>query len=82
VSRSILGMPTFREPYSSLQGEEQPDTISDTIPEYTHNLYIERTCGSLKNIIYIYIYIYIYMLCMFMYIYIHIFMNEKFFKKF
>jgi len=78
VSRSILGMPTFREPYSSLQGEEQPDTISDTIPEYTHNLYIERTCGSLKNIIYIYTY----MLCMFMYIYIHIFMNEKFFKKF
>jgi len=23
---SILGMPTFREPCSSLQGEEQPDT--------------------------------------------------------
>ncbi|KYN30342.1 hypothetical protein ALC57_00188, partial [Trachymyrmex cornetzi] len=43
VSRSILGMPTFREPCSSLQGEEQPDTelFLQAVP-LTHN----QTKGS------------------------------------
>ena len=71
-------MPSFRESYSSLQDEEQPDTSIEVlgcsspwwselqgsrnvgIPRMdldtkeireTHNLYIEKTRGSLKNII-------------------------------
>jgi len=61
VSRSTLGMSTFREPCSLFhQGEEQPDAVSKHWhfknesghgENLRNNLCIESTSGSLKNII-------------------------------
>jgi len=48
VSRSILGMPMFREPCSSLhQGEEQPDT--ELFLRVIPLLYITLLVGMVKR---------------------------------